>query len=128
MANGARFVCRALAALKDAGVNIALDDFGTGHSSLSHLRDFPVDVVKIDKSFVQSVATDPEIAAIVSAVVNLSRSLNIRTVAEGLESQDQADLLRAAGCDYGQGFILGVPLSAADALQHLIKNASRLSA
>ena len=70
MANGSKFVCRALSELKEAGVTIALDDFGTGYSSLSHLRDFPVDIVKIDKSFVQEVAVDDEIAAIVAAVVN----------------------------------------------------------
>ena len=128
MANGSRFVCRALTALKEAGVNIALDDFGTGYSSLSHLRDFPVDVVKIDKSFVQRVATDAEIAAIVSAVINLARSLDIRTVAEGLESEQQAELLRAAGCDYGQGFILGLPLPADNALQHHRKHSSKASA
>jgi diguanylate cyclase (GGDEF)-like protein/PAS domain S-box-containing protein len=119
LANGSQSVCRALSALKETGVSIALDDFGTGYSSLSHLRDFPVDIVKIDKSFVQKVGSDTEIAAIVAAVVNLARSLNIRTVAEGLESEEQVKLLRAAGCDFGQGFILGRPTGAEDALKYL---------
>jgi diguanylate cyclase (GGDEF)-like protein len=109
MANGSRYVHRALAELKKAGVTIALDDFGTGYSSLSHLRDFPVDVVKIDKSFVQRMICDPEIAAIVTAVINLANSLNIQSVAEGVESQEQADLLLAAGCSLGQGYYLGEP-------------------
>ena len=109
MANGSRYVHRALAELKKAGVTIALDDFGTGYSSLSHLRDFPVDVVKIDKSFVQRMISDPEISAIVTAVINLAHSLNIESVAEGVETQEQADLLRAAGCSLGQGYHLGEP-------------------
>ena len=125
MANGSRYVCRALSRLKEAGVSIALDDFGTGYSSLSHLRDFPVDIVKIDKSFVQEVAVDEEIAAIVAAVVNLARSLNIRTVAEGLETEEQVQLLRAAGCDFGQGFFLGTPMAAEDAMDSLRTRASR---
>jgi diguanylate cyclase (GGDEF)-like protein len=109
MASGSKYVGRALETLKNAGVRIALDDFGTGHSSLSHLRDFPVDVVKIDRSFVQQMGVDPEISAIVAAVINLAKSLRIQSVAEGIETQDQADLLRAAGCEIGQGFLLGRP-------------------
>jgi diguanylate cyclase (GGDEF)-like protein/PAS domain S-box-containing protein len=110
MERGSSYVARALARLKAAGVTIALDDFGTGYSSLSHLRDFPVDVVKIDKSFVSNIATDNEIAAIVAAVVNLARSLGLETVAEGVETRIQADLLRAFGCDLGQGFLFGEPI------------------
>ena len=109
MASGSRYVHRALEQLKAAGVTIALDDFGTGYSSLSHLRDFPVDVVKIDKSFVNRMLVDPEIAAIVCAVINLAKSLNIASVAEGIETREQADTLKAAGCDLAQGFFLGSP-------------------
>jgi len=109
MANASKYVCRALALLKDAGTTVALDDFGTGHSSLSHLRDFPVDVVKIDRSFVKQMAEDEEIAAIVRAVINLAASLRIDSVAEGVETQEQEELLRAAGCALGQGFLLGRP-------------------
>ena len=112
MGNGSRYVRRALTKLKSAGVTIALDDFGTGYSSLSHLRDFPVDVVKIDKSFIGRMISDPEIGAIVTAVINLANSLGIQSVAEGIESQEQADLLLAAGCTIGQGFHLGQPMPA----------------
>lgn len=112
MANASKYVCRALALLKSAGITVALDDFGTGHSSLSHLRDFPVDVVKIDRSFVKQMAGDEEIAAIVRAVINLAASLRIESVAEGVETQEQADMLRAAGCALGQGFLLGRPCPA----------------
>lgn len=112
MANASKYVCRALAALKNAGITVALDDFGTGHSSLSHLRDFPVDVVKIDRSFVKQMAIDDEIAAIVRAVINLAASLKIETVAEGVETHEQADMLRVAGCALAQGYLLGWPAPA----------------
>ncbi len=124
MANGSRYVHRALAELKNAGVTIALDDFGTGYSSLSHLRDFPVDVVKVDKSFVQRMICDPEIASIVTAVINLANSLNIQSVAEGVESQEQADLLLAAGCSLGQGYYLGEPGPAEVAVARLFPRAA----
>ncbi|HSQ99870.1 MAG TPA: EAL domain-containing protein [Sphingomicrobium sp.] len=99
------YVARALSALKEAGVTIALDDFGTGASSLSHLRDFPVDVVKIDMSFVQQMAEDDEIAAIVTAVVRLASSLSIEVVAEGVDKPNQVELLRAMGCRLAQGHL-----------------------
>jgi diguanylate cyclase (GGDEF)-like protein/PAS domain S-box-containing protein len=106
------YVARALAALKDVGVTIALDDFGTGSSSLSHLRDFPVDVVKIDMSFVQQMTEDDEIAAIVTAVVRLASSLSIEVVAEGVEKPDQLDLLRAMGCRFAQGHLYNAAVEA----------------
>lgn len=111
MAGGSRYVRRALAELKNAGLTIALDDFGTGYSSLSHLRDFPVDVVKIDQTFVQRMLVDPEIAAIVSAVVGLAKSLQIVSVAEGVETREQADMLRIIGCTQIQGFWIGAAQS-----------------
>ena len=99
------YVARALALLKNSGVRIALDDFGTGSSSLSHLRDFPVDVVKIDMSFIQQMIENEEIAAIVTAVVSLAQSLSIESVAEGVEHPMQLELLRAMGCDLAQGHL-----------------------
>ncbi len=111
MERGSSYVERALWKLKELGVTIALDDFGTGCSSLSHLRDFPVDVVKIDRSFVQQMDDNPEIRAIVAAVVNLAASLEIELVAEGIESDTQVQLLRAMGCRIGQGYALGRPVS-----------------
>lgn len=106
---GSKFVARALGVLKASGVAISLDDFGTGHSSLSHLRDFPVDTVKIDKSFVDNVTRDPEMSAIVSAVIKLAQNLGIETVAEGVETRAQAALLRKFGCDAAQGFLYARP-------------------
>jgi diguanylate cyclase (GGDEF)-like protein/PAS domain S-box-containing protein len=101
------YVGRALETLNKAGVLIALDDFGTGYSSLSHLRDFPVDVVKIDRSFIERMTDEPEIAAIVSAVIDLGRSLSMMVVAEGVEREEQRALLAARGCTLGQGYLFG---------------------
>lgn len=113
MERGRDFVARALINLQQAGVIISLDDFGTGSSSLSHLRDFPVDRVKIDKSFVQQMTDDPERAAIVAAVINLARSLSIDVVAEGVETRSQLDLLRSMGCHQAQGHLFSAAVSAA---------------
>lgn len=105
-------VVRALRMLKDAGVRIALDDFGTGHSSLSHLRDFPVDVIKIDCSFVNRMLVDPSMLAIVRAVVKLGPDLSLDVVAEGIETLEQLQTLRSAGCGYGQGYLFGKAMDA----------------
>jgi EAL domain-containing protein (putative c-di-GMP-specific phosphodiesterase class I) len=104
---GSEYVSRALKLLTESGVKVSLDDFGTGYSSLSHLRDFPVDVVKIDRSFIARIAEEPEIAAIVSAVIDLAASLCIDVVAEGIETEAQAAMLRNGGCGLGQGFLFG---------------------
>ncbi|MEO6358983.1 MAG: EAL domain-containing protein, partial [Sphingomicrobium sp.] len=104
---GPEYVARALAKLKEAGCSVSLDDFGTGYSSLAHLRDFSVDLVKIDKSFVGQMIEDPEIASIVSAVINLARSINIEVVAEGVETPDQLLMLRSMGCQLAQGHLFG---------------------
>lgn len=105
-------VARALNLLHDSGVRIALDDFGTGFSSLSHLKEFPVDVLKIDRSFIGHVEQGKDLA-IVRAVLDLGRSLNIAVVAEGIETETQADFLRLQGCALGQGFLYGKPAPAA---------------
>ncbi len=104
-------VGRAMAALREAGVAISLDDFGTGYASLIHLKRFPVDAIKIDRSFVAGMA-DPSDAAIVAAIIGMGRSLGIATVAEGIETADQAARLLALGCDQGQGFLFGKPMHA----------------
>jgi diguanylate cyclase (GGDEF)-like protein/PAS domain S-box-containing protein len=114
LGRGADFVERALNALSAAGVGIALDDFGTGYASLSHLKQFPVDVIKIDRSFVRDIEADPGDAAIIDAVVSLGRSLGIRIVAEGIETDRQHDFLHSLGCDYGQGYLYGKAAPAAD--------------
>ncbi|BBE70714.1 putative bifunctional diguanylate cyclase/phosphodiesterase [Oharaeibacter diazotrophicus] len=103
-----------LGALRERGVRVALDDFGTGHASLSHLKSLPVDVVKIDRSFVDTIASDPSSLAIVEAVVNLARRLGMVSVAEGVETAEQAELLRTLGCDRLQGYLLGRPAALED--------------
>jgi diguanylate cyclase len=98
-----------LASLKQLGLALALDDFGTGYSSLRVLQRFPVDVVKIDRSFVEPIERDPQEAAIVAAVISLSHALGLRTVAEGIETVAQVDRLRALGCDLAQGYYFAKP-------------------
>jgi EAL domain-containing protein (putative c-di-GMP-specific phosphodiesterase class I) len=98
--------------LKNQGVRIALDDFGTGFSSLAHLRLLPLDVIKIDKSFVASVHVDRESAAIVRAVTTLAQALGIPVTAEGLEDAETLERLHALGARTGQGWYLGKPMSA----------------
>lgn len=100
-----------LADLKRLGVGLVIDDFGTGYSSLSYLKQFQIDLLKIDRSFVRDVATDPEDAAIVSAILSMARDLKIRVVAEGVEDQQQLEFLRTRGCHFAQGFLLDRPLS-----------------
>jgi diguanylate cyclase (GGDEF)-like protein len=95
--------------LRALGVRIALDDFGTGYSALGYLRRYPIDVLKIDKSFVDGIATDPTSAALVQAILTLAATLGLTTVAEGIEHPEQAARLRALGCARGQGFHLGFP-------------------
>jgi EAL domain-containing protein (putative c-di-GMP-specific phosphodiesterase class I) len=105
LGRGAEYVETALKTLSRAGVRIALDDFGTGFASLSHLKRFPVDIIKIDRSFVRDLHRDPDDAAIINAVIQLSRSLGISVVAEGIETEGQHQFLLDAGCAVGQGFL-----------------------
>ena len=91
--------------LRDIGVRIALDDFGTGYSSLSYLKRFPFDKIKIDRCFISDIAEIDGSAAIVQAVVNIAASLNMTTTAEGVETQEQRDKLRALGCTEMQGYL-----------------------
>jgi diguanylate cyclase (GGDEF)-like protein/PAS domain S-box-containing protein len=99
----------ALTRLKALGVRIAVDDFGTGYSSLTHLRRFPVDLIKVDKSFVDHLLDDPESMVMVRAVVNLAHSLAIEAVAEGVEQPEQAQALVDLGCRFAQGYLFGRP-------------------
>jgi diguanylate cyclase (GGDEF)-like protein len=96
------------------GVKLAIDDFGTGHSSLSYIKRFNIDTLKIDRSFVQSLPDDSEDVAIATAVIALGRSMGMNVVAEGVETQAQAETLRRLGCDEMQGYLLGRPMPAAD--------------
>jgi diguanylate cyclase (GGDEF)-like protein len=112
--HNAESVHATLQALKSLGVVLALDDFGTGYSSLNHLRRFPIDTIKIDKSFTAEIATSDGTASIIRAIVALARSLGVQTVAEGVETEVQQRFLAALQCDRLQGFHLGRPMPAVD--------------
>jgi EAL domain-containing protein (putative c-di-GMP-specific phosphodiesterase class I) len=101
-----------LAALSSLGVRIALDDFGTGYSSLAHLQRMKVDVLKIDRSFVEQIGTSERDRSIVAAVTAMSHALGISVVGEGVETNHQLDTLAGLDCDQGQGFLLARPMSA----------------
>jgi diguanylate cyclase (GGDEF)-like protein len=103
--------------LKDLGVRLALDDFGTGYSSLSHLRQFPIDTLKIDKSFIDGVTTSTEGHAVVAAITQLGQTLHMEVVAEGLETPDQVEALSRLDCPLGQGYHFAKPLSAEQATE-----------
>jgi EAL domain-containing protein (putative c-di-GMP-specific phosphodiesterase class I) len=104
----------ALAALRALGVRLAVDDFGTGYSALGYLKRFPVDILKIDKSFVDGVAVNPEDAALAQTIVQLGQTLHLQTLAEGIESVDQSAQLSALGCTYGQGYLFARPTAPED--------------
>ncbi len=99
-----------LRTLRNLGVKIAIDDFGTGYSSLAYLRHLPVDILKIDRHFLQSAATDKTDASIVSVIIDLAHALELEVVAEGIEHLSQMDLLRMKGCDIAQGYYIGYPM------------------
>jgi len=98
--------------LKDYGVKIAIDDFGTGYSSLSYLIKFPVDIIKIDRSFVDAIGKDSSAETLIETILLMTKKLGIQVVAEGIEHQIQLDFLRKYNCEYGQGYLLGRPMPA----------------
>jgi diguanylate cyclase (GGDEF)-like protein/PAS domain S-box-containing protein len=103
---------RMLYELKKLGIRISLDDFGTGHSSLSYLKRFPIDTLKIDQSFVQDITSDPDTAAIVTAIIAMAHSLRLKVIAEGVEFTEQMNFLRRHSCDQMQGFLITPPVNA----------------
>jgi len=110
-----------LKTLKARGVQVAVDDFGTGYSSLSYLRKFPIDALKIDQSFVRQITTSPEETTIVTAVISMGRSLKLRVVAEGVETQEELAFLRIHQCEEAQGYYFSHPVPP-EQFAHLLKN------
>ncbi|MES9818074.1 MAG: EAL domain-containing protein [Candidatus Thiodiazotropha sp.] len=104
------------------GISISIDDFGTGYSSLSYLKRFPVDKIKIDRSFIRDVTTDPEDAALCEAIIAMAHHLGLKVVAEGVETKAQWQFLHKSGCDYAQGFYIGRPMAAARFTDFLVKH------
>ena len=94
------------------GLAIALDDFGTGYSALAYLKRFPIDRLKIDRGFIKGILSDPADAAIVSTLIDLGRKLDLQVVAEGVETEQQLEALRASGCHYFQGYVYAPALPA----------------
>ena len=116
---------RRLSAIKDLGVRIAIDDFGTGYSSLAHLQRFPVDALKIDRSFVSGLSRNKEGETLIQTLVQLGKALSIKTFAEGIEQQQELALLREQDCDNGQGFLFARPLDPDEAELFLRDHATR---
>jgi EAL domain-containing protein (putative c-di-GMP-specific phosphodiesterase class I) len=115
------YSAKILSKLKKHNVLIAIDDFGTGYSSLSYLVQFPIDIIKIDLSFIQTMLTNRAFFEIVKATINLSKELNIKTVAEGVETKEQFLTLKVLGCNYIQGYYFYKPMSEENFLK-LIQN------
>ncbi|MCG7920519.1 MAG: EAL domain-containing protein [Candidatus Thiodiazotropha lotti] len=117
-----------LGELRKQGISISIDDFGTGYSSLSYLKRFPVDKIKIDRSFVRDVTTDPEDAALCEAIIAMAHHLGLKVVAEGVETEAQWQFLRNSGCDYAQGYYFSQPLTVSDFTDHLDRHRNMMRA
>ena len=116
-----------LNAIKSLGVRIAIDDFGTGYSSLAYLRRFPVDILKIDQSFISATGHDDCGDALLHTLVQLGKELSLETVAEGIETMDQLYRLQSLNCDTGQGFLISKPMGA-DAMMEFVRRSRLASA
>jgi EAL domain-containing protein (putative c-di-GMP-specific phosphodiesterase class I) len=114
-----------LQALKEIGVQLAVDDFGTGYSALSYLQKFPIDVLKIDRSFVSGIDRDPERARLVHGIVEMGRNLRLSVVSEGIEEAGEAALMREFRSEYGQGYLFSKPVDA-ETLDRLLTDGTTL--
>ena len=112
--------------IQDLGVHIAFDDFGTGYASLTYLKKFPLDRLKIDQSFVRDIRAGSDDAAIVGSTINLGKLLGLSVIAEGIEDLATADLLKRMGCEEGQGYYFGPPMPAAEFEQRFLMNSGNL--
>ncbi len=117
-------IARTMQALKELGTTLAMDDFGTGYSNLAYLQRLPIDILKIDRSFVTGMLADRDKIAIVRAILSLAQALGMRTTAEGIETNELAQTLAALGCSYGQGFLYARPLPADAAYALLVERNS----
>jgi len=121
-------VAEVLRQLKEIGVMLALDDFGTGYSSLSYLKRFPIDTVKIDRSFVRDIASDSDDASIVSAVIGMGTNMRMRVVAEGVETREQLEFLRERSCPQAQGYYFSRPVAASECGRLLGRDGAQVDA
>ncbi len=115
----AALTIKTLGRLKDMGVSLSMDDFGTGYSSFSYLKKFPLDIIKIDRSFIQDMTNRIEDAAIVKAIIVMAHTLRLQVVAEGVETEEQLSMLKDMDCDEVQGFLLARPLPEVEAIRFL---------
>ena len=99
---------------RDAGIQVSIDDFGTGYSALSYIKKFDIDYLKIDKSFVDNITDGADDIALCSAIIEMAHKLNIKVIAEGVETAEQSDLLLKMGCDYGQGYFWSKPVTSVE--------------
>src|SRR3989440_3312647 len=113
-----------LKAIRDLGVGVAIDDFGTGYSSLSYLAKLPVELLKIDRTFIVAMLDDPAVTTLVSTMMSLAHSLRLEVVAEGVESEEQAKILRLLRCDLMQGYVISKPLPFDDMTTYLRNSGS----
>jgi EAL domain-containing protein (putative c-di-GMP-specific phosphodiesterase class I) len=113
--------------LRALGMRIALDDFGTGYSSLSSIREMPIDILKIDKSFIDNIATSPEAVCLAQTIIRLANDLGLATIAEGAEKVEQVEMLRDLGCKFVQGYYFFRPVPGPE-LERVLKNGTDVSA
>lgn len=116
-------VVKVLTELHDNNIMLSVDDFGTGYSSLSYLKHFPIDVLKIDRSFVKEIPGNTDDTAIVNTIISMGHNMNLKVIAEGVETQEQRNCLTTLGCEFAQGFYFSRPLSADDFLAYVNQRA-----